>query len=199
MVLAAVGADHILVLHNEVVHLGGGHGVHIDGLATFGSLDELVGTMPGAAALAVHQGVGEGAHMTGGDPGLGVHQDGGIQAHIIVGLLDELLKPGLLDVILELHAQRAVVPGVCQAAVDLGAGIDVAPVLAQGHDHIQSLIAVSHGISSIIWIIFLLKSYYTGVIPTNQVVEYAKLSRLSGEFCTECQNWGIRQRAPGRR
>ena len=82
--------------------------------------------------------------MAGGDPGGGVHQDGGVQTHVIVGLLDKLLQPGLLDVVLELHAQRAVVPGVGQAAVNLGAGVDIAPVFAEVHDHIQCFFAVFH-------------------------------------------------------
>ena len=111
--LAAVGADHILVILNEVVHLVGVHGIDIDFLAALGSGDQLVGTLTAAAALAVHQRIGEGAYVTGGDPGLGVHDNGGIQTHVVVGFLHELLQPCLLDVVLKLNTQRAVVPGVC--------------------------------------------------------------------------------------
>ena len=146
--LAAGGADHILVLGNEGVHLVKAHGVHVDALAGLGCLDELVRPLPGAAALAVHQRIGEVAHMTGGDPGLGVHQDGGVQTHVVIGLLYELFQPRLLDVIFELHTQRAVVPGVGKAAVDLGAGIDEAPVLAEVYNHVQGFFTVFHGISS---------------------------------------------------
>ena len=57
--------------------------------------------------------------MAGGHPGLGVHEDGGVQTHVVGVLLHEFLPPGLLDVVLQLHAQGAVVPRVGQAAVDL--------------------------------------------------------------------------------
>ena len=62
-------------------------------------LDKLIGTVAGFAAFAVHEGVGEVAYVAGGDPHLGIHQDGGIQAHIVGAFLDELLPPGALDVI----------------------------------------------------------------------------------------------------
>ena len=124
------------------------HGVDIDILAGLGSGDQLVSTLTGAAALAVHQGVGEGTDMAGGDPGLRVHDDGGIQTHIVGRLLDELLQPGLLNVVLELDTQRAVVPRVCQTAVDLGTCVDVAAVLAEIDDHVKRLFTVLHCISS---------------------------------------------------
>ena len=55
--------------------------------------------------------------MAGGDPGGGVHEDGGIQTHVVVGFLNKLFHPGFLDVVFEFHTQRAVVPGVGQTAV----------------------------------------------------------------------------------
>ena len=51
----------------------------------------------------------EAADMTGSNPGLGVHQNGSIQAHVIGGLLHKLFQPCLLHIVLELHTQRAVV------------------------------------------------------------------------------------------
>ena len=64
--------------------------------------------------------------------------------HVVGVLLDELLPPGPLDVVFQLHAQGAVVPGVGQSAVDLAAGVDEAPALAQGHDLIHGLFGVLH-------------------------------------------------------
>ena len=148
VVLAAVGANHIGVLGNELVHFLKAHGIHIDTLAGLGGLNELVRPLTGAAALAVHQGVREVAHVAGGDPGLGVHQNGGIQAHVVGGLLNKLLHPSLFDVVFEFHTQGAVVPGVGQAAVNLRAAVDEAPVFAEIDDHIQSLFAVFHKIDS---------------------------------------------------
>ena len=142
--LAAVGADNFLVLGHEHVHFLKAHGVHVDFLARLAGLDQLVCPLPGAAALAVHQRIGEVAHVAGGDPGGGVHENGGVQTYIVVGLLDEFLHPCLLHVVLEFHAQGAVVPGVGQAAVDFGAGIDVASVFAEVYDHIECFFAVFH-------------------------------------------------------
>ena len=154
VVLAAVGANHFLVGGNESVHLLKAHGIHVDSLTGLTGLNQLVSALTGAAALAVHQRVGEIAHMAGGDPGGGVHEDGGIQTHVIFGLLDELFQPCLLDVVLEFHTQRAVVPGVGQTAVNLGTGIDIAPVLAEIYNHIQCFFAVLHFISSCVRIVY---------------------------------------------
>ena len=140
--LAAHGADHIFMLGDERIHLIKAHGVHVH----LGMLlaDELVGAMTGLAALAVQQGIGEAGHMAGGHPGLGVHDDGGIQAHVGGAFLHEFLHPGPLHVVLELHAQRAVVPAVGQAAVDLAARVYKAAVLAQVDDGFKGLFAVFH-------------------------------------------------------
>ena len=140
--LAADRAEDIGVLRNEGVHLVKVHGVGVD--LRVSVADELVGPVPGLAGLAVQQGVGKARHVAGGDPSLGVHDDGGVQAHVVGGLLDELLPPGLLHVVFELHAQGAVVPGVGQAAVNFTAGIDDAPALAEIDDHLHGLFAVFH-------------------------------------------------------
>ena len=134
--LAAAGAGHV-VLPDKGHHLLLGHGLHVHvGAALLLKivLNELVGPVTHLAGLAVDKGVVEGGHMAGGHPYLGVHQDSGV----------ELLPPGPLHVVLQLHAQGAVVPGVGQAAVDLAAGIDEAPALAQGHDFFHGLFGVLH-------------------------------------------------------
>ena len=142
VVLAADGADHVLVFGDESVHLVKAHGVHVH----LGVLvaDELVGAVAGLAGAAVQQGVREAGHVAGGDPGLGVHDNGGIEAHVVGALLHEFFQPCLFDVVLELDAQRAVVPAVGQTAVDLRAGEDIAPVLAEIDDHIKGLFALFH-------------------------------------------------------
>jgi hypothetical protein len=93
----------------------------LDALLLGEVLDELVRAEALVALAAVHERVGEAAQMAGGHPGLRVHQDGGVQTHVVGVLLHEFLPPGALDVVLELHAQRAVVPGVGKAAVDFAA------------------------------------------------------------------------------
>ena len=142
--LAADRADHVLVLGDEGIHLVKGHGVHVHALAGGAFADQLVGAVAALAGAAVQKRVREAGHMAGGDPGLGVHQDGGIQAHVVGAFLHELFQPGFLDVVFELDAQGAVVPAVGQAAVDLAAGVDEPAVFAQVDDHVQCLFAVFH-------------------------------------------------------
>ena len=62
----------------------------------------------------------------------------------IVGLLHELFQPCLFDVVLELNAERAVVPAVGQTAVDLGACEDKTTVFAEGNDLVHGLFTVFH-------------------------------------------------------
>ena len=140
VLLAAVGAFDVMLRHKgfhpvKFPALGGGAGL---------VLDKLVGPVPGLALLAVHQGIRKSPHMAGGHPDLGVHQDGAVQAHIVGALLDKALPPGPFYVVLKLHPQRAVVPGVGQAAVDLAPGVDKAPPLAEGDDGIHGFFRIFH-------------------------------------------------------
>ena len=64
--------------------------------------------------------------MTGSYPCLGIHEDSGVKTYIVLVLLNELLQPCVLDVVLELNAERAVVPCICQTAVNFRAGINIA-------------------------------------------------------------------------
>ena len=72
--------------------------------------------------------------MSGGHPDFRVHQDGGIQAHVIGIFLHKFFPPGPLYIVLEFHAQGTVVPRVGKAAVDLASGIDEAPAFAESDD-----------------------------------------------------------------
>ena len=134
---AALRAGDAVIL-NVGAHLLEGHAIGV--AAVF--FNELVGTVTGFAVLAVHQRVGEAAHMAGGDPGLGVHDDGGVKAYVIGGLLDEFLPPGLFHVVFELHAQGAVVPGVGKSAVDLASGVYESSALTEGDDLIHGFFFV---------------------------------------------------------
>ena len=140
--LAADRADNVLVVGDELIHLIKAHGIHID----LGMLltDQLIGTVACLAGTAVQQGVREAGNVAGGHPGLGVHNDGGIQAHIVGALLDKLLQPCFLDVVLELNAQGTVVPAVGKTAIDLRTGEHVTTVLAEIDDHIKGLFALFH-------------------------------------------------------
>ena len=142
VVLAADGADNILMLGNELVHLVEAHRVDVDLVMLFA--DELVGAVAGLARLAVEQRVGEAGHMAGRDPRLRIHDNGRIETDVVRAFLHEFLEPRLFDVVLELNAERAVVPAVGQAAVNFGACKDKAAVFAKGNDLVHGLFAVFH-------------------------------------------------------
>ena len=140
--LAAHRAHDVLMLCDESIHFVKAHGIHVH----LGVLlaDQLVGAVACLAGAAVQQGVREAGDVAGGHPGLRVHDDGCIQTHIIGALLHEFLQPCLFDIVLELDAQRAVVPAVGQTAVDLGTGEHITTVLAEIDDHIKGLFALFH-------------------------------------------------------
>ena len=142
--LAADGADHLVMGGDEGVHLVKSHGVHVHALALLAVGNELVGAMTALAGAAVDQRIRKTRHMAGSDPGLGVHQDGGVQPDVVGAFLHKFLEPGFLDVVFELNAQGAVVPAVGQAAVNLAAGINETAVFAQIHDHVECLFGIFH-------------------------------------------------------
>ena len=142
LVVAADRADDVLVVGDELIHLIKAHSIHIDLRMLL--TDQLIGTVAGLAGTAVQQGVREAGNVAGGHPGLGVHNDSGIQAHIVGALLDKLLQPCFLDVVLELNAQGTVVPAVGKTAIDLRTGEHVTTVLAEIDDHIKGLFALFH-------------------------------------------------------
>ena len=74
------------------------------------------------ARAALHQRIAERADVARRDPDLGVHQDPCVEADDVVALLDHRSPPRPLDVVLQLHAQRPVVPDGVDATVDLGLG-----------------------------------------------------------------------------
>ena len=107
-------------------------------LALLELLLEVVGPEALVAALALGQRVGEDADVAGGHPDLARQDHRGVQADDVVAALDDGAPPLLLDVLLELDAQRPVVPGGAGAAVDLTGREDEAPSLAEVDDLVEA-------------------------------------------------------------
>ncbi len=143
VMLAAVRAGHLVIL-DELLHLLMRPGIHravqLQCILCREVLNKLVGTETGMALLTIHQGIREGGQMSGGDPGLGIHQNCAVDADIILRFLNELLPPGLLHIVLQLYAQISVIPGVGQTAVDLRARIYEASGLCQRNDSVHSVV-----------------------------------------------------------
>ena len=72
---------------------------------------ELVGPEPVMAVVALGQRVDEGIDVAGGDPHLARKNDRGVDADDVLARLHRRTPPLAADVLLELDAQRPVVPG----------------------------------------------------------------------------------------
>ena len=98
----------------------------------------------GFAVLAVHQGVGEAAHMARSHPHLGVHQNGGVHAHVVGGTPAQTssTRPFSRCFLTPRPGGRS--PRVGKPAVNLAAGEDKAPGLTEVDDGIHSFFACFH-------------------------------------------------------
>src|SRR3989441_2417728 len=117
--------------YRELVALGGGtvvdprDGVH------------MVGAKPSLAFPTVDHGIGEAVQVAARLPHRGMHEDGRVDSDHVGSGLHEVSPPHTFDVVLELHAQRAVVPARARTAVDLTRLEDEAPPLREGHQHVH--------------------------------------------------------------
>jgi hypothetical protein len=86
---------------------------------------------PLAASLAIHHRVGKTGNMSTGHPGLGMHNDAGIDTHHVIALVNYSSPPGIFDVTLQLHSQWSVIPATPQPSIYLAAGEDKTTPLTQ--------------------------------------------------------------------
>ena len=141
--------DVALVLDRADVgleHQVEGPGLGQVGAAAVGAVDQPVGRVrlevvgPPAllAVAAVDQRIGEVGQVARGLPDLRAGQDGGVEADDVVAQLDHRPPPGVLDVAQHEHAERPVVVGGAEPAVDLRRGEHEAALLAQPHDVVHA-------------------------------------------------------------
>ena len=102
-------------------------------------LGQLVGAEALLAVAAVDERVGERGDVTARLPDLRRHEDRGVEADDVVAQLHHRAPPGVLDVALEQHAERPVVPGGAESAVDLGRREHQAAPLREVDDAIHQL------------------------------------------------------------
>src|SRR5581483_6139910 len=103
-------------------------------LAGLELLLELVGPIPAVAVRALRERIGERRDVARRLPHLRREDDRGVDAEDVVATGDHRLPPLAADVLLELHAERTVVPRRAGAAVDLARRVDEAAALAQIDD-----------------------------------------------------------------
>ena len=95
-------------------------------------IGQLVGPKAGLTGSAVDQRIGKSGDVAGGLPDLRVHQDGGVEAFDVIAGANHRLPPAVLDILLQLDAQGAVVPHRPQAPIYLGGLEDEPSALGQG-------------------------------------------------------------------
>src|SRR5205823_13906056 len=83
------------------------------------ALRQIIQPEPLPAIAALDQRVGEVLDVARRLPDAGMHQDRAVEAHDVVAELNHRAPPRALHVVLQLHAERAVVPSRTRAAVDL--------------------------------------------------------------------------------
>ena len=147
-IVLAAGRARNVVVFDKCLHLFLGERIdrlrQRDAFLCREILDQLVRAETLVALLTIHQRIAEAAEMAGRHPCLRVHEDCAVYADVVRILLDELLPPGLLNVVLQLHAEVTVVPGICQAAVDFGARIYKASRLRECYNFVHCLFHSMH-------------------------------------------------------
>src|SRR4051812_2644409 len=89
-------------------------------VGAFAALRDLVGAEAVLALLALNERIGKTCDVAARLPGSRIHEYGCVHSEHIVAVVDEALPPDALDVVLQRHAERAVVPRSCESPVDLG-------------------------------------------------------------------------------
>ena len=135
--LAACGAFNLVVHHHLVDFVK-----ILTGAAAFAEFvfQELVSAETFVAGQAVHQRVREVTHVARSLPHAGVQKNGAVETQHILTAGHELLPPEVLNVALEFHAIRTVVPSVGEAIVNFGARKNESAALAEGDDVLEGIL-----------------------------------------------------------
>ena len=80
---------------------------------------DVIGAETRLAFAAVDERIGEALDVAGCFPDPGMHEDRTVDSHHVLPALHDVAPPSVLDVALELDAERTVVPAARQPAVDL--------------------------------------------------------------------------------
>src|ERR1700677_1691968 len=107
-------------------------------------VDELVGPVPLVAERALGERVNELGDVPARLPHLAGQDHRGVQADDIVALGYHRPPPLALDVVLQLDAERAVVPGGSQASVNLAGRVDESPSFAEADNGVETVTAQGH-------------------------------------------------------
>ena len=143
IMLSAARARNLLLYH-EFLHLFLGPSIYgaLQRNTVFLAeiLDNLISTETLLTLLTIHKRVGEACQVTGGNPGLRIHQNGTVDTDIILGLLYEFLPPGLFNVVFQLYTQVSVIPCIGKTAINLRTRIHKSSGFCQGNNRVHRII-----------------------------------------------------------
>ena len=129
------------ILHFLLAHVSG---VYVLACVRGVLLYQLIRAEALLAALAVHERIGEAADVAGGDPCLRIHENGAVKTYVMSVFRYKLTPPCFLNVVFEFYTERTVIPCVCETAVYLRAGENVAAVFTKSYYFIHCLFVVVH-------------------------------------------------------
>ncbi len=136
-VLGVLDRAHVRLEHQvEVAGLREGRLTAVRAYDRFG---EFISAEPLVAVQALDQGVGEDLEVAGCLPDLGRHDHGSIEPDDVVAELHGRTPPLLADVALDLGAERPVVPGRAEPAVDLRGLERDPPPFGEGGDGLHQV------------------------------------------------------------
>ena len=98
---------------------------------------QLVGALALVAVQTLHQRIVEDGHVAGRDPHRSRQDDGGVDAHHVATGDDHGAPPFALDIVLQRHAERTVIPCGAGSAIDFTGGEHKATTLGEGYDFIE--------------------------------------------------------------
>ena len=106
----------------------------------------IVGAEALLAVLAIDERIGEAGDVAARLPHARMHQDRRVEPLDVVARANHRMPPAVLDVLLELDAERAVVPHGSGAAVDLRRLEDESAALAQRNEFFENVGLIGHAI-----------------------------------------------------
>ena len=78
------------------------------------------------------------------NPYLWIHEYCCIKPYVIYGFLNEFLPPGFFNIVFKFNTYRAVIPGVCESAVNFRTGVDYTSALAKSNYFVHRFFCIEH-------------------------------------------------------
>jgi hypothetical protein len=150
----------------------------------------IVGTEAALARLAVHERIGEAGDVAAGLPDAWMHEDGGVEPFDVVPHPDHRRPPCILEILLQLDTERAIIPDGAGPSVDLRALKNEAAPLGERHELVHHVWLCTGGHSSTVG----MKSAPLGAAPR---IVMRELTTLRTRKVTQVSSSALRRGGGG--